>query len=612
MNSLKWIAFALSAIASIVIGFVAFDPLESGRLFSHIGYWNLLLCFAWFVAIVFRSNRQNLQSWFSNRKNWIVIAIAIVATVFLYTREGGGFKITFDEQSVSNVAKSLHVDRIAEIKAASLAGIEDSSMVDKRPILFHFLLATVHDLAGYRISNAFFLNGLLTVALLLLLFAAASKIYNQRAGWIAMGLACCSPLICQNASGGGLEVINLVGFLSCFLLALRYGERPESLDRFSSMLIATALFSHARYESPILVLPIICIVAISWIQSKRLNVSWTGVVTPLFFVPIAWQHKYADSHDGLKQYVYDSDGLFSLEYMFNNLGHATNFLFTHNKFVANSPLVSTIGFASLVTLTALCATRYKEWKVRFKELPIALIFGATICIQLLLILGFTYGQLDDPIVTRLGMPFLLLMIICGGLCLSMLQSKLPKSKTPIRVLLAACLLYAIPLYSNHLYTNNNMILKRIDRVMDFHNQLHKGNYLYISNLSQEFELRDIGNMDYKRAILKPSSVALHKRLRTFDDIFVIQYFAVDLRGNRIEETLLPGNDIGPWFELETIEEFSYLPFNFTRLSRIKAVTADRKDIEDQEALRQKLFSATHQAIYEVDQGTFDVWKESLP
>ena len=612
MNPLKWLLFATIAVASVGIGFIAFEPPKSGQLFSRLGYWNLLLCVSWFVFLVLRVYGREMRAWFADRRNWTLLAIIMVATLFLYTREGGGFKITFDEQSISNVAKNLHLDRVAEIRASSLPGIEDSSMVDKRPILYHFLVATVHDLSGFRIANAFVLNGVLTAALLLLLFIAASKIYDQRAGWFTLGLACCSPLICQNASGGGSEITNLVGIATCFLFALRFVEKPEDSGRLSCLVIAAALFSHARYESPILVIPVGLVIAIEWMRTKRFELSWTCVFVPLFFIPIAWQHKYVNSNDALKQYVYDSDGLFSLDYMFNNLGHATNFLFTHSKFTANSPIISVIGIASAIALGALSATRFKDWKAHFQELHVAQVFGAAICAQLLLILGFTYGQLDDPVVTRLGMPFLMLIILCGGLSLSLIQSKLPQARIPIRLFLAACFIYVIPLYSNHLYTSNNMILKRIDRVMDFHQRLPQGNYLYISNLSQDLQIRGVGNMDYKRAILRPSAVALHMRLKTFDDIFVIQFFSVELKDNKIEETLLPGNDLGPWFELETIDEFSYLPFNFTRLSRIKRVTADRGDIEDPEALKQKLLSETHQGIQDIDQRAFKVWEESLP
>ena len=66
-----------------------------------------------------------------------------------------------------------------------------------------------------------------------------------------------------------------------------------------------------------------------------------------------------------------------------------------------------------------------------------------------------------------------------------------------------------------------MILKRIDWIVDRHEKLPMGNYLYIGYLSQEFKLRGVGNMRIKRAISNLGSLATHQTLDTFDEIFVI-------------------------------------------------------------------------------------------
>lgn len=66
-----------------------------------------------------------------------------------------------------------------------------------------------------------------------------------------------------------------------------------------------------------------------------------------------------------------------------------------------------------------------------------------------------------------------------------------------------------------------MILKRIDWIVDRHEKLPMGNYLYIGYLSQEFELRGVGNMRIKQAISNLGSLAKHQTLDTFDEIFGI-------------------------------------------------------------------------------------------
>ena len=225
-----------------------------------------------------------------------------------------------------------------------------------------------------------------------------------------------------------------------------------------------------------------------------MRVSWTAIVVPLIFIPIAWQQCYTAYHETFNQYKYETDGLFSLSYIPTNLGHAINFLFTSNQFVSNSPLIAAIGVASLVVLTALSLTRFKTWSGKCKGLHTAQIFGAAIILEFILILEFTYGQLDDPIVTRLGLPFLALILICAALSLSMLQAKLPKLKPAIYLWIAICFVYALPLYSNHLYTKNNKILDSMEWIMAHHERLPTGNYLYISRFPQEMSLHRIGSI----------------------------------------------------------------------------------------------------------------------
>ena len=170
----------------------------------------------------------------------------------------------------------------------------------------------------------------------------------------------------------------------------------------------------------------------------------------------------------------------------------------------------------------------------------------------------------------------------------------------------------VPKYSNHLYTSNNMILKRIDWIIDRHEELPEGNYLYIGYLAQEFELRGIGNMRIKRAISNLGSLAMHQTLNTFDDIFVIQSLGLAFDDGASKTFLLPGNDLGPWFELETIDEVSMLPMNLTRLSRIKNIHSSIEGLENEEELREMLLTTKVELINEIGQESYDVWLKSLP
>ena len=612
MKLAKWILFGLSSTSSILVGFFLFDSTGASDNFAKLAYWNILACFGGFVFLVLKAYHKDLTTWISERKNGIVVGIAILASVFLYTREGGGFNITFDEHTISNVAKSLHYDRLAIWRESAILGIDETSIVDKRPILFQFLLASVHDIFGYAIQNAFFLNGFLTVILLVLIQTCTSKLYNYQAGWYAMLLSCCAPILSQNASGGGLETLNLVGILTCFLLALKYAEKPHSTSRLSALLVAVALFSHARYESPFLVVPIVIVVALCWARIREVHITWPAVLIPMSFIPIAWQHTFSAANERYKQYKYDSDGFFSFSYIDENLGHATNFLFSSGDFSTNSPWLSIIGLLSLVILLTLSITRYKDWPSLKNRLHVAQIFSFAILAEFVLVLGFTYGQLDDPVVARLGLPFILLMLISSGLAFGMIHALRPKLKIVTHSLVVVCFLYALPLFSKHLYSDNNKILRRLEWMMNWHDQLPDGNYLYISSYAQEFELNDIDNIGFQRAVSQPGLLKFHKELGTWNEIFVIQTIGIQPIEDRITETPLPGHDPGPWFELETVAEVSTTPLHITRLSKVTHIVLELEDKVQDTEIREKLLESELSYMNRIDLEAYGIWVNSLP
>ncbi|OUW17857.1 MAG: hypothetical protein CBD18_03795 [Opitutales bacterium TMED158] len=99
------IAFILAAAFAIVLGFFAYEPYDAGRMFSRFGYWNILVCSLLFCGIALKIYRIELRDWLSRKENGLMVVSALMATVFVYSIEGGGIKITFDERAISQVAK---------------------------------------------------------------------------------------------------------------------------------------------------------------------------------------------------------------------------------------------------------------------------------------------------------------------------------------------------------------------------------------------------------------------------------------------------------------------------------------------------------------------------
>ncbi|MFL3656971.1 MAG: hypothetical protein ACJ07L_02800 [Opitutales bacterium] len=125
-------------------------------------------------------------------------------------------------------------------------------------------------------------------------------------------------------------------------------------------------------------------------------------------------------------------------------------------------------------------------------------------------------------------------------------------------------------------------------------------------------LHRIGSIGLRRAITKIDQLKLHKDLKTYDDMFVIQYLKFEMTDGVIQPILLSGNDIGPWFGLKTIDEISFTPYTLLRLSRISNIKFFSEDESSEVDLRETLLKADPVNNFEIDTKGYDTWLKTLP
>ena len=75
----------------------------------------------------------------------------------------------------------------------------------------------------------------------------------------------------------------------------------------------------------------------------------------------------------------------------------------------------------------------------------------------------------------------------------------------------------------------------------------------------------------RKRLPKIEQLQLYKNLKIYEDSFVLQSLKFKIKDSTIQTTLLSGNDIIPWFELDTVDETSIYPYNLIRLSRISDI-----------------------------------------
>src|SRR5690606_27299935 len=135
--------------------------------------------------------------------------------------------------------------------------------LDKRPLLFPFLVATLHDLTGYRPENSFIFNAILTPVLFGLLYLVARGVSGVGGGVSAVLLFATIPLVTQTIAGGGFEALNLVMILVVTHLGMRYAAEPSS-SRLCAFCLSGVLLAQVRYESVLFVVPVAMAIGYVW------------------------------------------------------------------------------------------------------------------------------------------------------------------------------------------------------------------------------------------------------------------------------------------------------------------------------------------------------------
>ena len=129
---------------------------------------------------------------------------------------------------------------------------------------------------------------------------------------------------------------------------------------------------------------------------------------------------------------------------------------------------------------------------------------------------------------------------------------------------------------------------------------------------REMSLNQIGSISLSRSLPKNEQLKLYKYLKPYGDIFVVQSLKFIIEDGMLQTTLLSGNDIISWFELDTVDEISLNLYNLIRLSRISDISllsaADNSEVD----LRESLRSVKPKRIYEIKPKVYEAWFKTLP
>jgi hypothetical protein len=498
----------------------------------------------------------------------------MVCGVLLLVHETYGFKILMDEVMLLGTSMSMHIDKTALVpmRGNDIQGAFQllAGQLDKRPLFQPFLVSVLHDLTGYRPENVFVLNTVLTFLLLGLAYVTGKKIGGRGAGALSVLLLTTLPLLAQNATGGGFEILNLVMILGTLLLGMRYVEKRDglSLEAFG---LSGILLAQTRYESVLYLLPVGLTVLWVWWQERRLTLTWLVVAMPLMMLPYALHHKVFSVRESAwemaSQPGYDKP--FSLIYLPDNIAHDLNFFFNTTGEHSNSLVLSVLGFGALIFFALWAVKTLARLADAPPERAALAIFSVGFAAHALLLLCYFWGRFDDPVIRRLSLPMNLTLVIATVTVAAEFNWRGRIWHVLAVVAGVGFFAHSLPAMARHGYSLEYYVGREMDWRREFIAAHPERDYLVIDNNSIIWITHLVSSTPVKQALDHKENIVFNLRNRTFTATYVFQRYLVEPDSGRL---VLPAeDDLGADYQLETVWERRFTPLTVSRISRVLSV-----------------------------------------
>lgn len=539
------------------------------------GYWFTLALVTLFFVAVGPVVMERWRRFHTDQFDYLALGLVLLCVGVWSSQEKPGFKILADEVLLLGTSMGMHYDRSAAypVRATDIQGpfqILDH-VLDKRPLLFPFLTSTVHDLTGYRPENAFRLNLVLAAVFLGLAYLLGCSAGGKRwAGLVTILLFAGLPLMAQQATGAGFELLNLLLIAALGLVMVWYLEEPN--DRHQEIMVyAGLLLASTRYESIIFLVPVAIAAVWGWHRCGRILLSWRVAVSPLFLIPMLLQNRIFDGQSGAWEMasITGAERPFGLDYFASNLGHALAFFFDFGPYQPSSPVFAALGLLALPFLGLwMVGVARRPTEHTPREIAWALL-GCGLFAVTLVYLFYFWGQFDHPVIHRLSLPVHLLMALAIVTVGARAFAGIGGWKVLAGIAVAGLLFHGLPVMAKRAYEYSyspgiEMALRR-----EFLSRQPEQDFLFIDNDSVFWITHKIPASPIGRIQQRKEGLIYHLRNHTFSQIYVFQSVLID--ADTGEKRIDPVDDLGADFELETLWERRIEALLFARISRVTAI-----------------------------------------
>ncbi|HBR92943.1 MAG TPA: hypothetical protein DEA90_02140 [Opitutae bacterium] len=562
--------FLLSCVVSVLLGFVCFDNSSAVQLLKHAGYWWMLITFICFLLACQRQFTGSASALLASiRRHKYGLLGILLSSWLLLGMQPMRFKILMDEPVLAATALQMHLEK--EVLTVSKAYNIDGDFqllggyVDKRPYFYPFLVSLLHDLTGYRSNQGIVLNAILTPVFMGLLYIAGVWLWPRYGGFFAMALFLTAPILSMVATGGGFDQLNLVMLLVVMIASRLYIDKP-SPQSLNLLIGAGVLLAQTRYESALYVTAVGLIVALGWWRDRRIIVTKTLILAPLFMLPVALLQRAF--HEDLWQLAdTNAAAAFSISNGFENLLHAFNYFFSTQDTTPNSILLSILSVVAVVLFLFYWRRLYQEFGLQSMAGVAILLVGA---LNFLILMGYHWGALDDIVATRLVLPYLLFQVLLVVKLAGLLHW--PKLGPVLLIIVASYFIfYTRPLCARTDFLKHALPPAEAQWLRERVRERSDQNILFVTNRHLIALIEQESATLPQLVLRRPQYLELHQRLRTFDDVLFVytNHTVIKNNGELLEDHL------NEQFELEVLQTEQLAPGVIITLARLVNVHLDQ-------------------------------------
>lgn len=574
----RFVCLALVVFGSLYFGFRISEE-TSMALIRHVGYFLSLLTVVAFTFFGYRSLSPELSgSCLSQSRSKLLMGCAIIllGSWILFIHASFEYKIAMDDYILSSTAKTMHGYReVAYTSFGRNIGntfVPIEVVVDKRPWLYPFAVASLHDLVGYHEINPFIVNAFFGVLFLIGSYLFGFALAGTYGGCLSVLLWVSLPLLSHNASGAGMEMLNLLCTQIVLLCSVYYLKQPSAV-REGFLALSMVLLANARYESGLFVFPVIAVIAIGWFRSKRIFLSWGSVLSVVLLVPVLWQLRIYSATESSWEMASSASAPFGIANLAENFPHALAFFFNTSDTLGNSFLLSAFGLVGMIAFVFLLRTELKKYWVNNPAGLVLSIFFIFFLLHLALVLSFHSAKLDARFVSRYSLPFHFALVFPVIAILGYMMSRVRYTRlVSITLIVLFIHVFTLPTNSKAVPTQSNFLVREFNWLSKYADAVFEEKCLIIDTYTLQWALEERAALESQVVYTYASRVSEEIEGGKYSAAYLIQRLRLEsgefVGVDPIKQKLIDAGDV------TLLESRSFRPLHLTRVYKIEGFGAD--------------------------------------